>query len=72
MMHYHTDMIWNALAENGKFHLNPKGASDELAPIQLDELKAQLYSEAREEGVRLSITPFGECVGIYLRRRSQG
>lgn len=68
MMNYHTDMIWNALAENGKFHLNPKSASDELEPIRMDELKAQLYNEAREEGVRLSIRPLKECVGIYLRR----
>ena len=63
-MHYHTNMIWNALAEGGKFYLNLK-----LEPIQMDELKAQLYDESREEGVSLSIRPLKECVGIYLRRK---
>lgn len=67
-MYYHTNMIWNALAEDGKFYLNTKGVSDELEPIRMDELKAQLYDEAREEGVSLSIRPLKECVGIYLRR----
>ena len=67
-MFYHTNMIWNGLAQDGKFYLNIKGVSDELEPIRMDELKAQLYNEAREEGVRLSIRPLKECVGIYLRR----
>ena len=68
-MHYHTGIIWKALAEEGKFYLNPKGVSDELEPIRTDELKAQLYDEAREGGVSLSIRPLKECVGIYLRRK---
>lgn len=71
-MHYHTGMIWNALAEDGKFYLDTRGVSDELEPIRMDELKAQLYAEAREEGVSLSIRPLNPlkgCVGIYLRRK---
>ena len=68
-MYYHTNMIWNALAEDGKFYLSTKGVSDELEPTRMDELKAQLYDEAREEDVSLSIRPLKECVGIYLRRK---
>ena len=67
-MYYHTNMIWNALVKDGKFYLNPMGVSDELEPTRMDELKAQLYNEAREEGVSLSIRPLKECVGIYLRK----
>ena len=66
-MQYHTGIIWKALAEEGKFYLNPNGVSGEIEPTRMDDLKAQLYDEAREEGVSLSIRPLKGRAGIDLR-----
>ena len=47
-----TDHIWNALAETGKF-------KTQIDFIQVNEFRAQLYAEARDEEVSLCISTSG-------------
>lgn len=59
---YNTRQIWEELAEEGKsyyLYIDDKDA---------ERVKQQLYSEAFEDGVTISVVPTGYRMGVYLRR----
>ena len=77
-MTFKTESFWNDLAKNGKVHIvvnRVPGAAALAAAPWLNCIREQLYSEAKAEGIRLSIkidytNPHFTTLYAYLRKRS--